>query len=108
MQRLLANISLQKWRRHCSRSLIEYYRLPGYQQKNITAENWQFNAMVHPQGLVLQLVPDLKGSDSIVVNAHLNTAQNDLGLIAKSKRIIFGTNQIDSLNISCTNCRRCY
>ena len=77
----------------------EYYKLPGYQQKNITAENWQFNATIQPKGLVLQLAPQLKGSDSIVVDAHLNTAQNDLGLTAKSKRIVFGTNQIDSLNL---------
>ncbi len=78
----------------------EYYKLPGYQQKNIAAENWQFNATINPEGLVLQLAPQLKGSDSIVLAAHLNTAQNDLGLNAKSQRIIFGTNQIDSLNLT--------
>ena len=78
----------------------EYYKLPGYEQKNIAAENWKFDATIHPGALVLQLMPELKGSDSIVVNAHLNTAQKDLGLIAKSKRIIFGTDQIDSLNVN--------
>ena len=77
----------------------KYYNLPGYQQKNITAENWKFDAVVQPQGIVLQLAPQLKGSDSIVLSAHLNSAQNDFGLNAKSKRIIFGTNQIDSLNL---------
>ncbi len=77
----------------------QYYKLQGYEQKNITAQNWQFDATIKPQGLILQLSPELKGSDSIIVNAHLNSAQNDLGLIAKSQRIIFGTNQIDSLNV---------
>ncbi len=77
----------------------KYYKLPGYEQKNITAQNWTFDATVHPTGLLLQLMPDLKGSDSIVVKAHLNSAQNDFGLTAKSKRIIFGGNQIDSLNV---------
>ncbi|MBV9963470.1 MAG: translocation/assembly module TamB domain-containing protein [Parafilimonas sp.] len=78
----------------------QYYNLPGYQRQNIAAENWQFNATIHPQGIILQLAPQLKGSDSIVLGAHLNTAQNDLGLTAKSQRIIFGTNQIDSLNLT--------
>lgn len=78
----------------------QYYQLPGYEQKNITAQNWTFDATVRPQGLVLQLMPDLKGSDSIAVNAHLNSAQNDLGLTAKSQRVIFGANQIDSLNVT--------
>src|SRR5262249_42121495 len=50
----------------------EYYNIPGYERKNITAQNWQFNATIHPQGLVLQMSPELKGSDSIIVNAHLN------------------------------------
>jgi hypothetical protein len=63
----------------------QYYNLPGYEQKNITAENWKFDATIHPGPLVLQLMPDLKGSDSIVVNAHLNTAQNDLGLNCKKQ-----------------------
>ncbi len=77
-----------------------YYKLPGYQQKNIAAENWKFDATIHPQGLLLQLAPQIKGSDSIIVNAHLNTAQNDLGLTAKSRRIIASGNQIDSLNVN--------
>lgn len=77
----------------------QYYKLPGYEQKNITAQNWKFDATIKSEGLVLQLMPDLKGSDSIVVNAHLNSAQNDLGLIAKSQLVKFGANQIDSLNV---------
>ena len=69
-------------------TINQYYNLPGFQRKNFTAENWQFNATIQPQGLVLQLMPSLKGSDSIVVNAHLNTAQNDLGLTAKSQALV--------------------
>lgn len=78
----------------------QYYNLPGYERKNITAQNWKLDATIRPQALLLQLAPDLKGSDSIIVAAHLNTAQNDLGLTAKSQKIVFGTNQIDSLNIN--------
>lgn len=78
----------------------QYYAIPGYEQKNIATQNWVFDATLHPQGIVLQLAPDLKGSDSILVNAHLNTIENDLGLTAKSGRIIYGENSIDSLNIN--------
>jgi hypothetical protein len=79
-------------------TINQYYNLPGFEQKNFTAENWQFNATIQPQGLVLQLMPSLKGSDSLIVQAHLNTAQNDLGLTAKSQRLIFSGTQLDSLN----------
>lgn len=79
-------------------TINRYYNLPGFKQKNFTAENWQFNATIQPQGLVLQLMPSLKGSDSVTIQAHLNTAQNDFGLNAKSQKIIFSTNQVDSLN----------
>lgn len=79
-------------------TINQYYNIPGFQRKNFTAENWQLNATVQPQGLVLQLMPSLKGSDSLNIQAHLNTAQNDLGLTAKSKKLIFSGNEIDSLN----------
>jgi hypothetical protein len=77
----------------------EYYKIPGYKPKNIAPENWQFNATIKPQGLILQLEPQLNGSDSIVINAHMNTAENNLGLTAKSSHIIYGTTKIDSLNV---------
>lgn len=79
-------------------TINQYYNIPGFERKNFTAENWQFNATIQPQGLVLQLMPSIKGSDSIVVQAYLNTAQNDLGLTAKSQRLVFSGNQLDSLN----------
>ena len=79
-------------------TINQYYNLPGFKRKNFTPENWQFNATIQPQGLVLQVMPSLKGSDSLMLQAHLNTAQNDLGLTAKSRQLLFSGNKIDSLN----------
>ncbi len=95
---LIGQYKLTEIAQALQQTINQYYNVPGFERKNFTAENWQFNATIQPQGLVLQLMPSLKGSDSVIVQAHLNTAQNDLGLTAKSQRIIFGTNQIDSLN----------
>ena len=95
---LIGQYKLTEIAQALQQTINEYYNVPGFERKNFTAENWQFNATIQPQGLVLQLMPSLKGSDSIFVNAHLNTAQNDLGLTAKSQRIVFSGNQLDSLN----------
>jgi hypothetical protein len=77
-----------------------YYSIPGYEQKNISEENWQLHARIHPTGWILQMLPSLKGSDSILVLGHFNSGQNDLGLEAKSSRIIYGDNQINGLGIA--------
>jgi len=97
---LVGQYKLTEFAQALQQIINEYYKLPGYQQKPIEAENWQFNAVIKPHGLVLQLAPQLQGSDSVIVNAHMNTAHNDLGLIAKSGRILYTTNTIDSLNIN--------
>lgn len=81
-------------------TINQYYNLPGFKEKNFTPENWELNARIAPKGLVLELMPDLKGSDSIVVRTAYNSTANDLNLMAKSGRIIFGTQQIDSLNVN--------
>ncbi len=95
---LIGEYKLTEIAQALQQTINQYYNVPGFERKNFTAENWQFNATIQPQGLVLQLMPSLKGSDSIVVQAHLNTAQNDLGLTAKSQRLMFSGNQLDSLN----------
>ncbi len=77
----------------------QYYNIPGYTPTNITEQNWQFHSSIQPRGVLLQIAPQMKGSDSIVMDAHLNSSQNDFGLTAKTLRLITGDNQVDSLNI---------
>ena len=77
----------------------QYYNLPGYKATPFAPQNWNLAATVIPQGLLLDFVPQLKGSDSITLATSFNSAQNDLNLAVKGRQILMDSLQIDSLNV---------
>ncbi len=77
----------------------QYYNLPGFKPVKFAPQDWQLNATIIPQGLLLDFVPALKGSDSLTLATTFNSAQNDLNLALKGKQIIMDSLQIDSLNV---------
>ena len=81
-------------------TINRYYNLPGFKEKNIAAQNWELNATIIPTGLLLQLMPSLKGSDSTVIKTTFNSAANDLNLSVKNRLLVFDQQQIDSLNVT--------
>ena len=77
----------------------QYYTLPNYKAVKFAPQNWNLNATVIPQGLVLDFVPSLKGSDSLTLATSFNSAQNDLNLSLRGRQIIMDSLQVDSLNV---------
>lgn len=80
-------------------TINRYYNLPGYKAQPFAAQNWQLNATVIPQGLLLDFMPSLKGSDSLTLATSFNSAQNNLNLALKGRQIMMDSLQIDSLNV---------
>ena len=78
----------------------QYYNLPGYKAVPFAPQNWQLNATIIPKGLLLDFVPALKGSDSLMLATTFNSAQNDLDLTLKGRQIMMDSLQIDSLNVA--------
>lgn len=81
-------------------TLNKYYTLPGYKEKNITPQQWTLNTTIIPTDLAIQLLPSIKGSDSIVMQTDFNSTNNDLNITVKSKKIMYNTQQLDSINIT--------
>ncbi len=77
----------------------QYYNLPNFKAAKFAPQNWQLNATVVPQGLLLDFVPALKGSDSLTLSSTFNSAQNDLNFALKGRQVIMDSLQIDSLNV---------
>ncbi len=77
----------------------QYYNLPNYKAQTFAPQNWQLNATIIPQGLLLDFVPSLKGSDSLTLTTSFNSAQNDLNLALKGRQILMDSLQIDSLTV---------
>ncbi len=80
-------------------TINQYYTLPGYKAKKFAPQNWNLNATVIPQGLLLDFVPSIKGSDSLTLATSYNSAQNDLNLALKGRQILVDSLQIDSINV---------
>ncbi|HRH59852.1 MAG TPA: translocation/assembly module TamB domain-containing protein, partial [Chitinophagaceae bacterium] len=81
-------------------TINKYYNLPGADTlQNLPEQNFEFAAKISPGDLLLQFMPELKGSDSIIMNASYKSATNKLEVALKANKIIYGTQQADSLTL---------
>ena len=80
-------------------TINQYYNLPGYKAQKFAPQNFNLAATIIPQGLLLDFVPALKGSDSLTLTSSFNSAQNDLQLAVNGRKILVDSTLIDSLTI---------
>jgi len=78
----------------------KYYSIPGYRTASIAPQDWELDATVIPASLLLQIVPGLKGSDSILLKTTFKSDSGLIDLSARSKKLIYNGQQADSLNIT--------
>jgi hypothetical protein len=96
---LTGKYKLTEFAQALQNTINRYYNLPGFKEKNVAAQNWELNATIIPTGLLLQMMPSLKGSDSTTIRTTFNSAENNLGLSVKNRLLVFGQQQVDSLNV---------
>lgn len=78
-----------------------YYKIPDYTPKPLTTQqDWNLTATIFPSPVLFAFMPDMKGTDTISLAAGLNTAQNDLHLQARTKKLNFSGQSIDSLTFN--------
>ncbi len=81
-------------------TINKYYQLPGYKPAAYSAaEDWNLHGVFIPTPLILQLIPAVKGTDSLVMETSFNSAQDLLNASLKTKRVIYGSNQADSVTM---------
>lgn len=97
---LTGQYKLTEFAQALQQTINRYYNLPGFKDQNIAAQNWELNATIIPTGLLLQLMPGIKGSDSTIIKTTFNSAANDLNLSVKNRLLVFDGQNIDSLNIA--------
>ncbi len=81
-------------------TINKYYNIKGLKEQSFAAQNWKLDAVIKPRGLLLNLAPGLKGTDSVTMHTSFNSTNNDLNASIKSHRIILDKNQLDSLNMT--------
>jgi hypothetical protein len=77
-----------------------YYQLPGYKDTAFTAQQWNLKLALRPSPMVLQFVPDLKGTDSIGARIDYNSAENNLQLALQTPLLKYGTQSVTDLRMT--------
>jgi hypothetical protein len=78
-----------------------YYSIPGYTPHTLaTQQEWTLTATIFPSEVVYAFMPEIKGTDTLHLSASLNTAQNDLRLLAQTRKLNYMGQYADSLTIT--------
>jgi hypothetical protein len=84
------------------RTIKRYYNLP-YAVKDTTfsPQRWLMNILVNPSApLVLQILPELKGSDTLGAQIAFNSEANDLDIKMNGPRIRYGDQTIENIGVN--------
>lgn len=81
-------------------TIHQYYQLPGYKDTAFTAQQWNLKLLMRSSPLVLQFVPDLKGTDTIGARIDFNSEANDLQLALNAPAIKYGTQSVSNLSLN--------
>lgn len=83
-------------------SIKRYYNLP-YNVKDtaFSPQRWLMDILINPSApVVLQFMPELKGSDTLGAQIEFNSAENDLNIKMRSPFIKYGEQSITNLMVN--------
>lgn len=72
----------------------QYYHLPEFKDTNYTAQDWKASFQFRTSPIVLQFLPELKGTDTIGANMHFVSDRNILDVNLNAPLIQFDGNRI--------------
>ncbi|RFM26566.1 translocation/assembly module TamB domain-containing protein [Deminuibacter soli] len=80
-------------------TIHQYYGIPGFKDTAFTPQNWRLNMLLQTSPLVLQFMPQLKGTDTI--GAHIDYASSDnlLKLDMAAPKIQYGEQVIQNTHV---------
>jgi len=76
-----------------------YYKIPVSEPDSTEPERWKMNILLRPSPLVLNIMPSLKGTDSLTGVIAFNSANKELHLDIHAGKIQFNQQVIHQLNI---------
>jgi hypothetical protein len=81
-------------------TINRYYRLSGFKDTAISAQDWALRIQLRPSPLVLAVLPSLRGTDTVGGVMTFNSEQDDLRLGLKAPRIVMGTTFFHNIDIA--------
>lgn len=83
-------------------TISKYYKLPAFNDTAFTAQNWKLDMHLRPSPLVLQLMPDLKGTDSVTANIAFSSAEEQLNVDMRTRQLQYGTLVVSGIAVNAT------
>jgi len=78
-------------------TISKYYKIRGLKPATITPEDWKLTARFQASPLVLQMMPALRGTDTIHAELQFNSRENDLKFKLNAPKIQYGSQVIHNL-----------
>ncbi len=72
----------------------QYYQIPGFKDTAFTPQNWQLNVNANASPLLLQLLPQLKGTDTLSGRIDFASDENKLDVQVNAPKIQYGAQEI--------------
>jgi len=96
----MANTGLQRLHLHCSNLFKNITGCLLFTPQKISPQQFQLQATFIPSPLVLQMMPELKGTDSIIIISSYKSNANELTALLKTGHVNYSTYKTDSISIS--------
>ncbi|HNP21714.1 MAG TPA: translocation/assembly module TamB domain-containing protein [Panacibacter sp.] len=89
------------------KTISQYYHLASADTVgDIAEQHFQFHAVAEPNSTLLQFVPALNGSDTIVLDGQYNSSTARLDASLRSRKVVYNDLQADSINIFANSASR--
>jgi len=80
-------------------TISEYYKLNGFRDTAFVSQDWVLRMQLRTSPLLLALMPQLRGTDTVGGVLSYNSDRNDLDLKMRAPRIVMGANFFHNINI---------
>ncbi|MFT4204568.1 MAG: translocation/assembly module TamB domain-containing protein [Chitinophagaceae bacterium] len=80
-------------------SVMKYYTIPGYKTTKIAPQEWAINGYVVPRKVLTDFLPQLKGSDSLILRGYLRTQDSSFNFGMRSNKVNFTPQRLNAFNL---------
>lgn len=78
----------------------KYYSIPDYKPKKVAPQQYAINGYIVPKGILIGLLPEIRGSDSLTIAGSVNTNDSTFLLKANAPKIVYGGQQMSNAGLS--------
>ncbi|WP_447640729.1 MULTISPECIES: translocation/assembly module TamB domain-containing protein [Chitinophagaceae] len=80
-------------------SVMKYYTIPGYQTTQIAPQEWAVNGYIVPKKIFTDYLPQLKGSDSLILRGYLRSKDSSFNFGIRAKNINYAPQRLNAFNL---------